>query len=97
MAPLRLDIVFGNRQQNAGVIARILAADREAPHQRAVHPDLDLVLVVEAAYGVALLLTLHADAKGVFAVQRKRMPDRKSAARPERHVLAHAAVLPPEL
>src|SRR5262249_46835774 len=71
------------------------AAQRKELQTLAVQSDVDLVLNVEAANLVADIqgVALQAHLDLVFAVDREVVPDRDTAARAERLVLAHALVL----
>ena len=64
-----------------------VAAHRELLDQLPVEPQLDLVLLADAA-NLVLIRPLQHDPHRVFAVEREIVPDRQPAARSERQILA---------
>ena len=70
------------------------APDGELGHPLAVEAHLQLLPVLEAAH-VVVELAPQPDADVVLAVEGEVVPDGDAPARPERQVLAHAAVLEP--
>ena len=79
------------RRDRLGVRRRV-APHREPPHESAVHTDVQ-VLGGSEAPDVVGVGTLETEPDGVVAVDRKPMPDRDAASRPERQILAEAVVL----
>src|SRR6266566_6850668 len=71
-------------------------AEREDLDPLAVEPQVEMVLHVQTAYSrpVGKIAALHFELDGVLAVERKVVVNRRTAARPERQLLAHAVVLP---
>ena len=70
------------------------AADGEARQSRTIQTNVHLVPVAEAD-DVVVDVRLQLHANRVFAVDRKLVRNRDTAARSERQLLAHAAVLVP--
>ena len=69
-------------------------ADGERGHALPVQPHLELLPVLEPAH-VVVELAPQPDPDVVLAVEGEVVPNRHAPARPEREVLAHAAVLEP--
>ena len=86
---LTLDVIFGDRDQDARVRTPILAADREALDQLVVEAELNFVLVIDPVDGAAEEVPPQAQPEGVFAVQRKDVAHREAPVGTERKVLTH--------
>ena len=92
---LAADVVLVDCDHRAGIQALDPAANRKPLHQRVVHAQLDLILVLlDAQDRTAAAAPLQQQLEDVLAVEREGMPDGQSAVRREGQRLAHPGVLP---
>ena len=73
-------------------VLRLLAAEDEGPHERAVEPDLELVARPHAAH-VVHVVPVQPDRQVVLAVDGKEVANADPAPGAERHVVARPIVL----